>query len=112
MNVRQNTTRCDGDTTKKLVELLVIANGELNMARNDSRLLVVTSSVASELQHLGGEVFHHSSHIDWGASPNAIGITTLSEETMDTADRKLKACLTGTGLRGFLGSHFCESQRE
>lgn len=45
MNVRQNTTLRDGNVTKKLVQFLVISDCELEMTGNDTRLLVITSSV-------------------------------------------------------------------
>lgn len=49
MNVGQDTTLGDGDVTKELVQLLIVPDSELKMARNDTGLLVVTGSVASQL---------------------------------------------------------------
>lgn len=47
MNVRKNTTLCNRNVAKELVQFFVIADGKLEMTRNDTGLLVVTSSVAS-----------------------------------------------------------------
>ncbi|KAK6728824.1 hypothetical protein RB195_006091 [Necator americanus] len=44
LDVGQNSSLSNGHTGKQLVELLVVANGELEMARVDSALLVVTGS--------------------------------------------------------------------
>ena len=47
VNVGENTALGDGDMSKELIQLLVVANGELKMTGDDASLLVVTSSVAS-----------------------------------------------------------------
>ena len=46
LDVGEDTTLGDGDTREKLVQLLVITDGELEMSGDDSGLLVVTGSVA------------------------------------------------------------------
>ena len=47
VNVGQYTSLCDCDVSQKLVQFLVVADGELEMARDDTGLLVVASSVTS-----------------------------------------------------------------
>ena len=49
---------------EEAVEFLVVANGELQVTRDDTRLLVVAGGVASELEDLGGEVLEDSSDVD------------------------------------------------
>ena len=44
--------------------LLIVADGELEMTRHDTVLLVVTSGVASKFEDLGGEVFEHGCEVD------------------------------------------------
>ena len=66
MDVRQNTTLCDGDVAEKLVQFLIVADGELQMTGDDTGLLVVTSSVTSQLQNLGSEILEHGSQVDGG----------------------------------------------
>jgi hypothetical protein len=56
---REDTTLRDDDVTEKLVELLVVSDGELEVSRDDSGLLVVPGSVTGELEDLGGEVWGH-----------------------------------------------------
>ena len=53
MDVRENTAGRDRDRAQELVELLVVADGELDVARHDARLLVVARGVARELEDLG-----------------------------------------------------------
>jgi hypothetical protein len=80
----QNTTLGDDDVTEETVELLVVADGELEVTGDDTRLLVVTvcfrgvsrgfgrraeredmpCSVSSELEDLGSEVFEDSGEVD------------------------------------------------
>ena len=43
------------DSREKFIQLLVVPDGELEMARDDPGLLVVPSSVAGQLQHLQRE---------------------------------------------------------
>jgi hypothetical protein len=42
----------DGDSGEKLPELLVVPDGEQDVARDDAGLLVVLGGVAGELQNL------------------------------------------------------------
>jgi hypothetical protein len=56
VNLGKNSTLRDGDAGQELVQLLVVADGQLKMAGDDARLLVVPGSVAGQLQDLGGEI--------------------------------------------------------
>eukprot|EP00567_Pseudictyota_dubia_P007488 CAMPEP_0197439400 /NCGR_PEP_ID=MMETSP1175-20131217/6158_1 /TAXON_ID=1003142 /ORGANISM="Triceratium dubium, Strain CCMP147" /LENGTH=40 /DNA_ID= /DNA_START= /DNA_END= /DNA_ORIENTATION= len=40
MDVREHTTRSDGHTSEKLVELLIILDGKSDVAGDDTALLV------------------------------------------------------------------------
>ena len=52
VDVGQHPSGGDGDGAEQLAELLVVARGELDVARHDPVLLVVARRVAGELQHL------------------------------------------------------------
>ena len=56
LDVRQNTTLSNGHTGQKLVELLVVTDSQLQMSGDDTGLLVVTGSVASELLEDAGNL--------------------------------------------------------
>ncbi len=64
MDVGEDTALGDGYVTQKLVQLLVVADGQLEMARDDTRLLVVTGGVAGQFEDFRSEVFQHSGEID------------------------------------------------
>ena len=66
VDIGEDTSRGDGDSAKELAELLVIANGKLNVARDDAVLLVVTSSVAGKLKDLSSKVLKDSSEVNGG----------------------------------------------
>ena len=44
--------------------LLIVTDGELQVTRNNTLLLVITSSVTSKLENLGSKVFKDSSEVD------------------------------------------------
>ena len=114
VNVWQDTTLGNCDVSEKLVQFLIISDGELEMARNDTGLLVVTGGVTSQLEDFGGEVLEDSSEIDrstwkWRVSimkrdafknrdpltsTNTLSVVTLSQKTMDTTNWE---CETGLG---------------
>ena len=95
LDVGEDATLSDGDTSKELVQLLVIPDGKLKMPWDDSGLLVVTGSIASQLKDLSSEVLHDSSQIDWSTSTNTGSIVTLAEETMDTSNWELESSSAG-----------------
>ena len=50
--------------SKKLVQLLIVTDRELQVAGNDTGLLVVTGGVASQLENFGGEVLKNGGEVD------------------------------------------------
>ena len=90
LDVGQDTTLGDGDSREKFVQLLVITDGELKMSWDDSGLLVVTGSVASQLEDLSSEVLEDGSQVDRGTSTHSLSEVAFAEESVDSADRELK----------------------
>jgi len=78
VDVGQDTALCDGDVAEQLVQLLVVADGELQVTGDDTRLLVVTRSIAGQLEDFGRQVLKHGCEVDGGAW-----------------SRKVSACWTG-----------------
>ena len=90
LDVGQDTTLSDGDSSKKLVQLLVISestydgkqliknllipDSQLQMPGDDARLLIVPGSVTSQLQDLGCKVLHDGRHVDRGTSADTLGV--------------------------------------
>jgi hypothetical protein len=99
LDVRQNTTLGDGDTRQELVELLVVADGELEMTGDDPRLLVVASRVAGELENLSGEVLHDGRQVDGRSGADTLGVVALAQQTVDSADGELESGSARAALR-------------
>ena len=98
LDVGEDTTLGNGDTGEEFVEFLVITDGELKMTGDDPGLLVVTGSVASELEDLSSEVLHDGSEVHWGTSTYTLSIVSLAEKTVDTSNGELKSSPGATGL--------------
>ena len=98
VDVGEHTTLGDGDLVEQLVELLIVADGELEVAGDDTPLLVVTGSVSGELENLSREVLKDGGKVDGGTGTDTLGVVALAEETVDTTDGELKTGLLGAGL--------------
>ena len=97
MDVGKHTTRGNGDTSEQLVQLLIILDSKGDVTGHDTGLLVITGSIASELEDLGAEVLEDGSEVDGSAGTHAGGVLSLAEITADTTDGELKS---GLGRRG------------
>ena len=100
VDVGQNTSLGDGGAVKKLVQLLVVADGQLDVAGDDAGLLVVASGVSGQLENLSGQVLDDGGEVDGGASSDAASIASLLEEAVDASNGELQTGLLGAGLRG------------
>jgi hypothetical protein len=98
LDVGQHTSLGDSHTREKLVQFFVIADGELKVTRDDAGLLVVTGSVASELENFSGQVFHNCGKIYRSAGTDALGVVALPQETVDPSDGELKTSPRRAGL--------------
>lgn len=96
MDVRENTTLGNGDVTQELVQLLIVADGELEVTGNDTGLLVVTSGVSSQLKNLSSEVLKNSSEVNGSTGTDTLGVVALAEQTVDTANGEGQTSLGGT----------------
>ena len=93
MDVGENTTGSDGGAGKKSVELLIVADGELDVTGHNSGLLVVLGGVASELEDLSGEVLKDGSEVHGGTSTDALSVAALLHEAGYSSDWELKSSL-------------------
>jgi hypothetical protein len=92
VNVGQDTTLGDCDVTQELVQLLIVADGELEMAGNDTGFLVVTSGIASKFENFGSKILKDGCQVDWSTSTDTLSVVALAEQTVDTTDWE---CETG-----------------
>lgn len=68
--MRQDTTKSDGGTNEG-IELLITANGKLQMTWCDALDLEVLGGVTRKLEHFGGKVFENGRQIDTGFGSDA-----------------------------------------
>jgi hypothetical protein len=96
VDVGQDAAGRDGHAAEELVELLVVADGQLHVPGDDAGLLVVAGGVAGELKDLGTEVLEDRGQVDRSAGSNALG--GAPQEAVDASDRELKPGLGRAGL--------------
>merc|ERR1712037_826349 len=98
LDVGEHTTLGNGDARQELVQLLVIPDGELQVPGDDPGLLVVTGSIASQLEDLSSEVLHNGSQVDGSSSTNTGSIVSLAEQTVNTSNGELESSPAGPRL--------------
>ncbi|XP_073243722.1 uncharacterized protein [Porites lutea] len=81
LDVGKNTSLCDGDAGEQFVQLLIVADCKLKVTGNDSGLLVVTSSVARQLEDLSAQILEHCSQVDRSTSANTLSIVAFAQKT-------------------------------
>jgi hypothetical protein len=59
LDVGEDTTLSDGDTRQEFVQLLVVSDGQLQVSRDDTSLLVVSGSVSGQLEDLSRQVLQY-----------------------------------------------------
>lgn len=127
MDVGEDTTLRDDDTAEETVELLIVANGELQVTGDDTRLLVVTggsrtrecpspskgqrgqnlpSGVTGEFENFGGEVLEDGREVDWLRKAGRVRIEKAKDgmrrvEEFVTSSKGVK--LTGSTSSDTLG---------
>ena len=90
LDVGQDTSLGDGHAGQKLVQLLVVADGQLKVTGDDPGLLVVTGSIACQLQNLSGQVLEHSRQVDGGSGTHTLGVVSLAEQAVDSTHGELE----------------------
>ena len=98
MDVGHHTAGRDGGAAKELVELLIVLDGELDVAGHDAVLLGVLGGVAGKLEELGGEVLEDGGHVHRGAGTDALGVAALLQEAAETGHGEREASLGGLRL--------------
>merc|ERR1712062_80944 len=89
LDVGQNSTLGNGHSSQKLVQLFIIADGQLQVTGNNTSLLVITSRIACQFQDLSGQILHDSSQVHRGTSTNTFCIISFSQKTMNTTNGEL-----------------------
>ena len=90
VDVGEDSAGGDGDSAKKLVELLVVFDGKGEVPGDDPGLLVVAGGISSELEDLSGEVLEDGSEVDTSGGGYTVGVSSLLDVPPDTSDGELK----------------------
>ena len=98
LDVGQHAALSDGHSAQQLVELLVVADSQLQVTGDDPGLLVVAGSVSSQLQDLSGQVLQHSRQIDGGSGTDTLSIVAFTQMPVNTTDGELEPGPGGAGL--------------
>jgi len=80
LDVRQDSTLCNGHTRQQFVQLFIVAYCQLQVSRYNTSLLVVTCRIASKFQHLSSKVLHHCRHVDRSAGTNTLCIVPCNNQ--------------------------------
>ena len=99
LDVGQHASLSDRDARQQLVQLLVVADGQLEVTRDDASLLVVASGVTGQLENLGGQVLHDGGQVDGRSGTDSLGVVAFAQQTVDATDRELESGTTGSALR-------------
>jgi len=110
VDVRENTAGGDGDGAQKLGKFLVVADGQLNVARDDAGLLVVSGRVTGEFENFSREVFKDSGEVNRSASADSGRVLSGLQVARDAANRELKSRLGGSA-HGLLAGLTLSSSR-
>ena len=109
VDVWQDTTLGNRDTAQQLVQFLIVSDGELQVTWDDTRLLVVTGGVSSQLENFSSQVFQDGSQVHGGTGTNTLGIASFAELAVDTTDRELQTGLSRASLGRFGSSSVLSS---
>ena len=93
LDIGEDSALGDGDSGEQLAQPLVVPDGQLEVTGDDPGPLVVTRSVASQLEDL-----------------STGGVVTLPQERVDTAHGELESSAAGAGLD--LGLSFSSLYRD
>ena len=97
MDVRENSSLGDGDASEELVQLFVVADGELDVARDDPGALVVLGGVSGELEKFGGEVLEDGGEVHGSTGTYALGEASLTKISCHPSDGELESGLGTPG---------------
>lgn len=97
--VGQHTALSDRHAGQELVEFLVVSDRQLQVTRNDPRLLVVSGGVTGQLQNFGGQIFHYGREVYGRAGTDSLRVVAFAEKTMYTTHGKLQSGAARPRLR-------------
>ena len=112
-----HTARGNGHPKEELVELLVVAHRQLNVARHNARALVVAGSIACKFQDFGRQILQYRGQEHGSPGANTLGVPALAEMPVDAAHGENQARTLGAsggagGGRGGRGGRLFLSRHD
>jgi hypothetical protein len=102
VDVGEHASLGDGHVLEELVQLLVVAHGQLNMTRDNASFLVVLSGIARELQHLSAEVLEDGGAVHHRPGAHTVGDLRSAQKAAHARNGELLP--TYEGNRGFVSA--------
>ena len=96
VDVGEDTTGGNGGTTHKLVELVVVSDGHLDVSGDDSGSLEILGGVSGKLEDLSCEVLEDGGEVDGGSGSNSGGEFTGLHVSGDSSDGELESSSLGS----------------
>ncbi len=88
MDVGEDAARRDRDAAEELVQLLVVLDGERDVAGDDALLLVVAGGVASELEDLGLRMGGGGVWCVWGGEQGELEVGGVRRSLRSSTKRR------------------------
>ena len=102
VDVGDDTTTGDGGLDQ-VVQLLITADGKLQVTGGDALHAEIAGSVSGQLENLGAQILQNGGHVNCGVGADATLLVHANLDVpVDAANRELKTSTHGTGLRGLL----------
>jgi hypothetical protein len=73
---------------QETVELLIVTDGQHDVARNDTDTLVIARGVSGQLEDLSGQVLEDGGEVDGSTNTDARSVLSFAELTVETTDRE------------------------
>ena len=103
LDVGQDTSLGDGDSAEKFVQFFVVSDGELEMAGDDTGLLVVTGGVSGQLEYLSGKVLQNGGEVHRRTDFDDVRVLSPAQISVHTDHGELESRSLRLGLSSSLG---------
>lgn len=89
--MREHTAGCHGHLGEELVEFVVIAHSQLDVARNNALALGVVCHIPGYFENFRYQIFKDGRQVHWRTTTNAFGVEPSTEVAMHAANGELKS---------------------
>ena len=98
LDVGKYTALSDGHSSKELVQLFIVPDGQLKVAWVNSLLLVVASGITGQLKDLCRQVLHHCSQVYGRSCSDPLAVVSVPQHPVDSANGEGQSGASGATL--------------